>query len=152
MKTIIKIKHVTTSDLERMETGSEALTLKQGQRERVQRSLWVDKEVWDAVACIAGTKHSTHEYIVLPVNDSSGNIHLKYYEVDAGPEEPKLEEYTGFYTDQESVTCDLGNSQFIFLEHYKPEFVYLSKVRQEDRWQVDGYQDRHEKIVGLMLC
>ncbi len=99
-----------------------------------------------------GIGHFTHEYIVFPVNDSSGNIYLKYYEVDAGPEEPKLEEYTGFYTDQEIVTCDLGNSQFIFLEHYKPEIVYLSKVRQEDRWQVDGHQDRYEKIIRLMLC
>lgn len=50
------------------------------------------------------TAHFTCEYLVLPVNDSSGNVYLKCYEVDAGPEEPRLEEYTGFYTDQASVT------------------------------------------------
>lgn len=48
----------------------------------------------------AGTTHFTCESRVLPVYGSSGNAYLKCYEADAGPEEPRLEEYTDFYTDQ----------------------------------------------------
>jgi uncharacterized coiled-coil DUF342 family protein len=54
LKTIIKTESVNTSDPEELEPSYNAFTLKQVQRERIQRSFWVDKEVWDAAACIPG--------------------------------------------------------------------------------------------------
>ena len=52
---MIKAESVTTSDLEELEpSSSDSLTLKQEKRERIQRSFWVDKDVWNAAACIPG--------------------------------------------------------------------------------------------------
>ena len=52
---MIKAKSVTTSDIEGLEPSpSDAPTFKQEKRERIQRSFWVDKDVWNAAACIPG--------------------------------------------------------------------------------------------------